>query len=84
VPPALAQIRFENDDNDDALERTKNGTLDGTHRVLAFLGCFEGAFDDGGHPGGHALDSPVPGATAGESFNDRHRRVVNRWLNGID
>jgi hypothetical protein len=61
-----------------------NGTLYGTLRVRSFLGCFEGALGGGSHRGERALDSAVLEARAGESFNDRQRKVVNRLLNGIN
>ena len=80
-----AQIRLERNDYYDTLERTQKGTLDITPWMQWFLGCLDRAFD-----GAEAtlasvlLKARFWEAHAGESFNDRQRKVVNRLLDGFE
>lgn len=80
-----AQIRQERNDYYEILERTQKGTLDITAWIAWFLGCLDRAFD-----GAETLLSGVLRkarfweAHAGESFNDRQRKVVNRLLDGFE
>jgi Fic family protein len=80
-----AEIRLERNDYYDILERTQKGALEITPWMEWFLGCLDRAFD-----GAEAtLASVLRKARfwevhAGESFNDRQRKVVNRLLNGFE
>ena len=80
-----AQIRLERNDYYDILERTQKGTLDITPWMQWFLGCLDRAFD-----GAEATLASVLRkarfweAHAGESFNDRQRKVLNRLLDGFE
>jgi Fic family protein len=80
-----AQIRLERNDYYEILEQTQKGTLEVTLWMQWFLGCLDRAFD-----GAEAtLASVLRKARfwevhAGESFNDRQRKVVNRLLNGFE
>ena len=75
-----AQIRQERNGYYEILERTQKGTMDVTPWMRWFLGCLDRAFD-----GAEATLGIVRRKTrfweahAGESFNDRQRKVVNRW-----
>ena len=80
-----AQIRLERNDYYEILERTQKGTLDVTPWMHWFLGCLDRAFD-----GAEATLATVLRkarfweAHAGESFNDRQRKIVNRLLDGFE
>jgi Fic family protein len=80
-----AQIRVERNDYYDILERTQKGPLDVTPWMRWFLDCLDRAFD-----GAEATLATVLRKArfwevhAGESFNDRQRKVVNRLLNGFE
>jgi Fic family protein len=80
-----AQIRLERDDYYDILERTQKGTLEVTPWMRWFLGCLDRAFG-----GAEATLASVLRkarfweAHAGESFNDRQRKVLNRLLDGFE
>jgi Fic family protein len=80
-----AQIRQERKDYYEILERTQKGTLDITPWMAWFLGCLDRAFD-----GAEAILAGVLRkgrfweTHAGESFNDRQRKVVNRLLDGFE
>jgi Fic family protein len=80
-----SQIRNERNDYYDILERTQKNILDVTPWMQWFLGCPDRAFD-----GAEAtLASVLRKARfwevhAGESFNDRQRKVVNRLLDGFE
>ena len=80
-----SQIRNERNDYYDILERTQKNILDVTPWMQWFLGCLDRAFD-----GAEAtLASVLRKARfwevhAGESFNDRQRKVVNRLLDGFE
>ncbi|MGZ3470856.1 MAG: Fic family protein, partial [Isosphaeraceae bacterium] len=69
----------------DILERTQKNILDVTPWMQWFLGCLDRAFDDAEA----TLASVLRKARfwevhAGESFNDRQRKVVNRLLDGFE
>jgi Fic family protein len=80
-----AQIRLERNDYYEILERTQKGTLEVTPWMHWFLGCLDRAF-----LGAEVtLVSVLRKARfwevyAGESFNDRQRKVVNRLLDGFE
>jgi Fic family protein len=80
-----AQIRLERSDYYAILERTQKGTLDITPWMQWFLGCLDRAFD-----GAETTLATVLGKArfwqthAGESFNDRQRRIINRLLDGFE
>jgi Fic family protein len=80
-----AQIRIERGDYYDILERTQKGTLEVTGWMRWFLGCLDRAFD-----GAEATLTVVLRkarfweAHAGESFSERQRKVVNRFLDGFE
>lgn len=80
-----AQIRLERNDYYEILEQTQKGSLDVTAWMQWFLGCLDRAFN-----GAEVTLSGVLRKArfwevhAGESFNDRQRKVVNRLLNGFD
>jgi Fic family protein len=80
-----AQIRLERDDYYNVLERTQKGTLDVTPWMRWFLGCLDRAFD-----GAEATLADVlrkarfREAHAGELFNDRQRKILNRLLDGFE
>jgi Fic family protein len=79
------QIRNERSDYYDTLESTQNGDVDVTDWLLWFLGCFS-----------RAIDGAVTAATsvlrkadfwqryARESFTDRQKAVLNRYLDGFE
>ena len=80
-----AQIRLERNDYYGILEQTQKGTLDVTAWMHWFLGCLDRAFDGAEI----TLASVLRKARfwevhAGESFNDRQRKIVNRLLNGFE
>jgi Fic family protein len=80
-----AQIRLERNDYYVVLERTQKGTLDVTSWMHWFLGCLDRAFQGAET----TLASVLRKARfwevhAGESFNDRERKVVNRLLDGFE
>ena len=80
-----AQIRNERNDYYDTLERTQKGSLDVTLWMQWFLSCLDRAFD-----GAEAASSGVLQRArfwevyAGESFNDRQRKVITRLLDGFE
>jgi Fic family protein len=80
-----ARIRLERNDYYGILERTQKGTLEITPWMRWFLGCLNRAFD-----GAEAtLASVLRKARfreehAGESFNERQRKVVDRLLDGFE
>ncbi len=80
-----AEIRLERNDYYDILERTEKRTLDVTAWMQWFLGCLDRAFNGAEL----TLASVLRKARfweihAGESFNDRQRKVVNRLLNEFE
>jgi Fic family protein len=79
-----AQIRHEQNDYYDMLERTQQGTLDVTPWLEWFLGCLGRAFD--------GTDTTLAAVlrkarfwerTARRALNDRQRLVLNRLLDGF-
>ncbi len=80
-----AQIQLERNDYYDILERTQKGTLEVTPWMSWFLGCLDRAI----HGAEATLASVLSKARfweshAGESFNDRQRKVLNRLLDGFE
>jgi Fic family protein len=80
-----AQIRQERNGYYEILERTQIGTMDVTPWMRWFLGCLDRAF--GGAE--TTLASVLRKARfwekhAGESFNDRQRKMMNRLLEGFE
>lgn len=80
-----AQIRRERKDYYDILEATQKGDLDITPWFQWFLSCLGRAFD-----GAEEVLATVLGkarfweAHAGENFNDRQRKIINRLLDGFE
>ena len=80
-----AQIRLERNDYYHILERTQKASLDVTPWIQWFLGCLDRAFN-----GAEVTLSGVLRKArfwevhAGESFNERQRKIVNRLLNGFE
>jgi Fic family protein len=80
-----AQIRLERNDYYEILERTQKGTLDVTPWMQWFLGCLDRAFDGAEATLGTVLrKARFWESHAGESFNDRQRKIVNRLLDGFE
>ena len=80
-----AQIRLERNDYYDILERTQKGRLDVTPWMQWFLGCLDRAFDGAEVTLASVLrKARFWEAHAGESFNDRQRKVLNRLLDGFE
>jgi Fic family protein len=80
-----AQIRVERNDYYKILERTQKGTMDVTPWMQWLLGCLDRAFG-----GSEATLVTILRkarfweAHAGESFNERQRKIVNRLLDGLE
>ncbi|WP_156681014.1 Fic family protein [Sphingomonas profundi] len=80
-----AQIRTERKAYYDTLESTQKGGLDITPWLLWFIGCLDRAFD-----GAETILANVMrkarfwDSMAGQSLNDRQRKVVNRLLEGFE
>jgi Fic family protein len=80
-----AQIRAERKVYYDLLESTQEGDLDITPWLLWFIACLDRAFD-----GAETILASVLRkarfweALAGQSLNERQRKVVNRLLDGFD
>jgi Fic family protein len=80
-----AQIRLERSDYYEILERTQKGTLDITPWMAWFLGCLDRAL----HGSEDTLASVLRKARfweshAGESFNERQTKILNRLLDGLE
>jgi Fic family protein len=80
-----AQIQRERNAYYDVLESCQRGTLDITAWIEWFLNCLKHALDSSAH----LLESVLVKAHfwkahAGESFNDRQRKVINRMLDGFE
>lgn len=80
-----AQIRLERNDYYLALERAQKGTLDVTEWLEWFLGCLSRAVAGAGT----TLDGVLRKARfwqkhAGETFNDRQRRILNLLLDNFE
>ena len=80
-----AQIRAERKAYYDILEATQKGDLDITDWLEWFLGCLDRAFE-----GAETILAVVLKKArfwelhAGESFNDRQRKILNRLLDGFE
>ena len=80
-----AQIRAERKAYYDLLETTQKGDLDITPWLLWFIACLDRAFD-----GAEVILASVLRkarfweALAGQSLNERQRKVVNRLLDGFE
>ena len=80
-----SQIRKERSSYYDALERTQKGTLEVTDWMVWFLNCFSRAID-----GAEATCAIVLRKAdfwqrfAREPFNERQKRVLNRFLDGFE
>lgn len=80
-----AQIRAERKVYYDLLEATQKGDLDITPWLLWFIACLDRAFD-----GAETILASVRRkarfweALAGQSLNERQRKVVNRLLDGFE
>ena len=80
-----AQIRQERNDYYEILERTQKGTLDITPWMRWILGCLDRAFDGAEATlAGVLRKARFWEAHAGESINERQRKVLNRLLNGFE
>ena len=80
-----AQIRLERNDYYEILERTQKGRLDVTPWMRWFLGCLDRAFDGAEATLGTVLHKArFWESHAGESLNDRQRKIVNRLLDGFE
>ena len=80
-----AQIRQERNDYYKILERTQLGTLDVTPWMEWFLGCLDRAF--GGAEAtlaGVLRKARFWESHAGQSFNDRQGKILNRLLDGFE
>lgn len=80
-----AQIRHERSAYYDMLETTQKGPLDITQWMEWFLGCLSRAIDEAGD----TLAAVIQKARfwekhAGESFNERQTKVLNRMLDGLE
>ncbi|MBB5708507.1 Fic family protein [Sphingopyxis panaciterrulae] len=80
-----AQIRSERKAYYDMLEATQRGGLDITPWLLWFIGCLDRAFD-----GAETILASVMRkarfweSVAGQSLNERQRKVMNRLLDGFE
>lgn len=80
-----AQIRLERNDYYAIWERTQKGALEVTEWMRWFLGCLDRALLSAEQTLANVLrKARFREAHAGESFNDRQRKVVNRLLSGFE
>ena len=80
-----AQIRVERKGYYDILEATQKGVLDITAWLLWFLACLDRAFDGAEVTLASVLRKARFWDTyAGEKFNERQRKVLNRVLDGFE
>ena len=80
-----AQIRVERKDYYDILEATQKGDLDITAWLQWFLACLDRAFDGAEVTLASVLrKARFWEAFAGEKFNDRQRKMLNRVLDGFE
>jgi Fic family protein len=80
-----AQIRHERKDYYNILERTQTGTLDVSPWMQWFLACLDRAVEGAEDTLASVLSKArFWEAHAGESFNDRQRKVLNRLLDGFE
>jgi Fic family protein len=80
-----AQIRAERNDYYRILEKAQKGTLDVTAWMEWFLGCLGRAFEGAEMTLARVLKKArFWEGHAGESFNDRQRKVLNRLQDGFE
>lgn len=80
-----AQIRAERKAYYDMLETTQSGGLDITAWLLWFIGCLDRAFDRAETIlAGVMRKARLWDSMAGQTFNDRQRKVINRLLDGFE
>ena len=80
-----SQIWNERNDYYEILERTQKNTLEVTPWMQWFLGCLDRAFDGAEAPLASVLrKARFWEVNAGESFNARQRKVINRLLDGFE
>jgi len=80
-----AQIRLERNDYYAILEGTQRGGLDVTGWLLWFLACLDRAFNRAESTLASVLrKARFWEAMAGQSLNERQRKVVNRLLDGFE
>ncbi len=79
------QIRKERAAYYDILERTQKASLDVTDWLAWFLGCFARAIDGAEETCAHVLrKADFWQRYANESFTERQKKVLNRYLDGWD
>jgi Fic family protein len=80
-----SQIQRERKDYYNVLERCQKGTLDITAWIEWFLNCLKRAIAASGKMLGAVLTKAAFWkAHAGESFNERQRKIINRLLDGFE
>lgn len=80
-----AQIRRERKTYYDILEETQKGDLDVMSWLAWFLSCLDRAFDGAEEAlGAILMKAKFWESHAGESFNERQRKILNRLLDGFD
>ncbi|MFM7316712.1 MAG: Fic family protein [bacterium] len=80
-----AQIRQQRNAYYDILEQTQKGTLDVTAWLQWFLQCLDKAFSQSEETLAAVIRKAVFWEShAGESFNDRQLKVINRLLDGFE
>ncbi len=80
-----AQIRQDRKAYYDILEATQKGSLDITSWLEWFLGCLDRAFDGAETIFGSVLlKAKFWELHAGEPFNDRQRKILNRLMDGFE
>jgi Fic family protein len=80
-----AQIRVERSEYYDILKATQKGDLDITTWLAWFLGCLDGAFNGTDVILGTVLRKARFWQThAGETFNERQRKLLDRLLDGFE
>ncbi|AIT82790.1 Fic family protein [Novosphingobium pentaromativorans] len=80
-----AQIRAERKAYYDMLETTQGGGLDITTWLLWFIGCLDRAFDRAETIlTGVMRKARLWDSMAGQSLNERQRKVINRLLDGFE
>jgi Fic family protein len=83
--PKIAQGYLERNDYYGILEQIQKDTLDVTAWMRWFLGCLDRAFDGAELTlAGVLRKARFWEVHAGESLNDRQRKIVNRLLNGFE
>ncbi len=80
-----AQMRQERNAYYSGLEETQKGTLDISERLVWFLGCLDGAFDEAEKTLASVFrKARFWGSHAGASFNDRQCLMLNKLLDGME